>query len=47
MSLSVFLETLSDLLLRVSYEANVNFLALRNLANNELFLLHYQNFKNI
>ena len=36
-SLPNFLETLSNLLLRVSYDANVNFLLLRNLASNKLF----------
>ena len=36
-SLLNFLEALSNLLIRASYDANVNFLSLRNLASNELF----------
>ena len=39
-SLLNFLETLSNLLLRVSYDANVNFKTLRNLASNELFFIN-------
>ncbi|WP_229050215.1 hypothetical protein [Fusobacterium sp. 1001295B_180824_G3] len=36
-----FLEALSNLLLRASYDANVNFLSLRNLASNELFFASF------